>query len=40
MKTVRRLMNAGDFAAAAERLRARLAISPGDEEAKLMLNMY
>ena len=37
MKTVRRLMNAGDFAAAAERLRARLAISPGDEEAKLML---
>ena len=37
MKTVRKLMNAGDFAAAAERLRARLALSPGDEESKLML---
>ncbi|MBO7684493.1 MAG: hypothetical protein J6T51_07200 [Kiritimatiellae bacterium] len=37
MKTVRRLMNAGDFVAAAERLRTRLALSPGDEEAKLML---
>ena len=37
MKKVRELMNAGDFRAAAERLRARLTLSPGDDEAKLML---
>ena len=37
MKKIKKLMNAGDFRAAAERLRARLTLSPGDDEAKLML---
>ncbi|MBR2839199.1 MAG: hypothetical protein IKE55_10475 [Kiritimatiellae bacterium] len=37
MKTVEDLMNEGDFRAAAERLRAKLAIEPGDEQAKLLL---
>lgn len=37
MENVKKLMNAGDFRAAAERLRARLAVSSGDEEAKLLL---
>lgn len=37
MKIVRKLMSAGDFRAAAERLRAKLTASPGDEEAKLLL---
>ena len=37
MKTARDLMNEGDFRAAAERLRAKLAVSPGDEQSKLLL---
>ena len=37
MKKTKKLMNAGDFRAAAERLRSKLTLSPGDEEAKLLL---
>ena len=37
MERVKKLMSAGDFARAAERLRDRLTACPGDEQAKLML---